>query len=182
MQRAIKVVDQSRTDHANIQGWGADLDPANRPGVPREYNHENVLSPHHHRPIAHQQKPGRDVNLTLERGSMTPIFGDTVAPGPVSTPLRKFAFRFSEDRLRHWLLLLLADRADMVEGWFEDVAQGKMPMLLPRMEFRTTDHLRRALKQGPKNRQDQLLLAATAATALGVGYLAFRAFRRIARD
>jgi hypothetical protein len=136
------------------------------------------LSPYHHKQIPTRQRPGRDINLTLERDSMTPVFGNTTWPRPISTPMRKLAFRFSEDKLRHWLLLLLADRVNMVEGWVEDVGQGKMPMLLPRMEFRTTDHLRRVLSQGPKNRQDKMLLAGTAIALAGVGYLAIHLLGR----
>lgn len=174
----MKVMKESNAKHADIVGWGADLDLAHRPGVPKELNRETVSSPRHHRAILAKQKPGPDINLTVERGEMTPVFGNTTLPRPVSTPLRKLAFRFSEDKLRHWMLLLLADRVNMVEGWMEDIGQGKMPMLLPRMEFRTTDHLRRVLEQGPKNRQDKLLLAATALTIAGAGYLAFHLLSR----
>lgn len=178
MQQSLKVADQSKTGHENIIGWGTDLNPADRPGVPRELNRENVLSPNHHRPVSAHQKPDPAVNLTLERASLTPIFGTSTPPCPLSTPIRAFAFRFSEDKLRHWLLLMLADRINMVEGWFDDIGRGKMPMLLPRMEFRTSDHLRRILQQGPKNRQDKMLLAGTALALAGVGFLAFRLLSR----
>lgn len=178
MPKPMKAVDQSKNKYSHIVGWGADLNAADRPGVPRELNRENVLSPHHHRPIASKQPADGSVNLTIERSSMTPVFGSSVAPRPLSTPIRKFAFRFSEDKLRHWLLLMLADRVNMMEGWAEDIGQGKKPMLIPRMEFRTTDHLRRVLQQGPKNRQDKMLLAGAAFTLLGAGYLAFRLMTR----
>lgn len=178
MQKAMKSVGPSKSKHAHIVGWGADLDPAQRPGVPKEFNRETVMSPHHHKAIVAKQKLGRDINLTIERAEMPPVFGNTTNPRPLSTPLRKLAFRYSEDKLRHWMLLLFADRVNMVEGWFEDIGQGKMPMILPRMEFRTTDHLRRILQQGPKNKQDKMLLAGAALTLVGAGYLAFRLLAR----
>lgn len=174
MPQARKVMNDTKNKQSDIIGWGADLDPAHRPGVPRELNQENVRSPRHHLPIVSRQQPNPEINLTVERSDYTPVFGNTTSPRPLSSPVRKFAFRYSEDKLRHWMLLLFADRINMVEGWFEDIASGKMPMLMPRMEFRTTDHLRRVLQQGPKNRQDRMLLAGVALTLIGAGYLAFR--------
>ena len=35
--------------------------------------------------------------------------------------------------MRHWLLLLLADRVNMVEGIGDDLARGKVPNILAEM-------------------------------------------------
>lgn len=172
--KAIRIAPEG--GRPDIVGWGSDL--RKRPGIPMELNQETVLSPEHHRPIAVKQRPGPDVNLTLERSSYPPVLGNShYAKGP-SMLVRSYAFRYSEDKIRHWVFLLLADRINMVEGWVEDISRGRMPMLLGRMEFRTTDHLRRVLKQGPKNRQDKLLLASVAGLAFGLGALAYLSVRR----
>jgi hypothetical protein len=172
--RAIRIA-PARHD---IVGWGVDLNASRRPGIPLELNQETVLSPRHHFPIKSKQEPGPGVNLTVERDDYTPVIGNSKWPSFVTGPLRRFAFTFSEDTQRHWLLLMLADRINMVEGWFEDLAKGRKPMLLPRMEFRTTDHLRRILKQGPKSRQDKLLLASAAVMAIGLGAAAYWTLKR----
>ena len=41
--------------------------------------------------------------------------------------IRDVAFRFSENDIRHWLLLLLADRVNVVEGILDDLAHGHVP-------------------------------------------------------
>lgn len=161
--------------HEGIPGWGVDLRAEDRPGIPKELNQETTLSPNHHEPIGTKQVPGLGIQLTLERGSYPPVFGTSVRPKPVSNAIRDFAFRYSEDKLRHWILLLFADRVNMVEGWVEDIAHGKAPMLLPRMEFRTTDHLRRVLTQGPKNKRDLALVASVAAVTVGAAALLYLA-------
>lgn len=167
--------------HPEIVGWGADLDSSDRPGVPRELNHENVLSGNHHRPVSGKQNPGRDVQLTLERNEFTPVIGNSKSPSLVSGLVRKAAFTFSEDSLRHWMLLLFADRINMVEGWVEDIGKGKVPMILPRMEFRTTDHLRRIMKQGAKSKQDKALVATVALGAVGAVALTYFLVKRARR-
>src|SRR5690606_6810186 len=45
----------------------------------------------------------------------TPVFGTAQPPHGVSGALRRAAYRLPERRARHWLLLLLADRVDMLE-------------------------------------------------------------------
>ena len=45
----------------------------------------------------------------------------------MSGALRWLAFRKSESNLLHWLLLLGADRVNMVEGVVQDLAGGRVP-------------------------------------------------------
>jgi hypothetical protein len=47
--------------------------------------------------------------------------------------LRRYAFKWSENDLRHWLILLAADRINVVEGVGEDLARGKVPNVLGEM-------------------------------------------------
>jgi hypothetical protein len=41
--------------------------------------------------------------------------------------MRRLAFRWSESNWAHWLLLIAADRVNMVEGLVEDLGRGHIP-------------------------------------------------------
>ncbi len=55
------------------------------------------------------------------------MFGSTLPPKNVSGFLRRAAFKFSENDVRHWLIMLFADRINVVEGIFEDLFTGRVP-------------------------------------------------------
>lgn len=114
--------------HAHIPGWGADLDPADRPAYPKERTPPR-LPGGRAGPLSQpsQQQQQVEVFHSTERSGITPIFGSSVPPSGVSGRLRKLAFRYSENDVRHWLLLLFADRVNMFEGLGEDLRQGHVP-------------------------------------------------------
>jgi hypothetical protein len=123
--------------------WGADLDFKRRPGIPREKNHENGSSgrrAHWVEPVLQISKI--TVNKTVERPHITPVFGTCNPPRWLSGAIRNYAYKFSEDKLRHWMLLLLADRVDMVEVFLADLFNGKMPEIFGKMELRTITRAR----------------------------------------
>ncbi len=62
-----------------------------------------------------------------ERPGMTPVFGTSVPPSGLSGKMRALAFRYSENDIRHWLILLAADRVNVGEGLLEDLAHGHVP-------------------------------------------------------
>lgn len=124
------------TDHSHIPGWGADLDPADRPAVPKVRIPARLPGLHWDAP--EQQPPTVEVLLSTERfGKLTPIFGSTVPPKGVSGVIRRLAFRYSENDLRRWLLLLAADRTNVVEGVVDDLAHGHVPNLVDEMGLRS---------------------------------------------
>jgi hypothetical protein len=96
---------------ARIPGWGADLDPADRPSVPRERFDPGAAG-------AHWDSPDRQPEIwprerSIEHEFLTPVFGTSCPTKGVSGALRKFAYRrFSEGRAAHWLTLMAADRVD----------------------------------------------------------------------
>jgi hypothetical protein len=157
---------------ANIPGWGADLAPENRPGVPRENFAPGPVSPHWTTP--ERQTASADIFLTVERDEMTPVFGTSCPPRGLSGALRRQAYRLGEGRLSRWLTLLAADRIDVVEGLVEDLRQGRLPHPIREMGLRTelTDrHARRS-------RYHRQRLATAAA---GVGALAIFAIGTLKR-
>jgi len=100
---------------ARIPGWGADLDPRDRPSVPREQ-----FAPG--RSGARWDFPERQPELwprerSIEHKFLTPVFGTSCPPKGLSGVMRKLAYaRYSEGRAAHWLILLAADRVDAVES------------------------------------------------------------------
>ena len=155
-------VDPAR--YAHIPGWGADRVKADRPGVPMERTPPRLDGVHWDRPA--QQAETVEVLHSTERSGLTPVFGTTLPPKGVSGMLRRFGFRFSENDVRRWLVLLAADRVDMVEGLFSDVARGHVPRVYQEMGGRAE------LKHNPAG------AARKAATAVAVAGLAYWLWQR----
>jgi hypothetical protein len=115
-----------------IQGWGADLDPAARPAVPKERTPQRFVDAYWD-DIEPQPSRGVKVFHSTERPGLTPVYGTAQPPSGVSGVIRHAAFHFSENDLRHWLMLMFADRVNMVEGIIEDLAHGHVPNIFAEM-------------------------------------------------
>lgn len=117
--------------YVHIKGWGADLNPINRPGYPKE------RTPPRLEPLdwttPEQQLQRVEILRSNERPDMTAVFGTGQPPSGVSGWIRRFAFRFSENDLRHWLLLLFADRVNVGEGVAQDISRGHLPRIYSEM-------------------------------------------------
>jgi len=96
-----------------IPGWGADLDPADRPAFPRE---QPGIATGAHWEIPEQQPTrGRERERSIEHERLTPVFGTAQPLHGVSGRIRRFAYdRYSEGQAAHWLLLVVGDRVDAV--------------------------------------------------------------------
>ncbi|CAH0261421.1 hypothetical protein SRABI118_03231 [Massilia sp. Bi118] len=125
----------SREQLAHIKGWGADLDRKNRPAVPMERTPPRFI--HAHEGKLPQQPETVEILTSTERPGITPIFGTVQPPKGLSGMLRRLAFRWSENDMRHWLILLAADRVNVVEGIGEDLAKGKVPNVLAEMGIKS---------------------------------------------
>jgi hypothetical protein len=123
--------DHPKKPPSGIQGWGADLDPAMRPAVPKERSPQRFVKIAED--IDHQPDRGVKVFHSTERPGLTPVYGTAQPPTGVSGLIRKAAFRHSENDLRHWLMLLFADRVNVVEGIIEDLGRGHVPNLFKEM-------------------------------------------------
>jgi len=100
---------------ARIPGWGADLDPADRPAVPREQAPPDLIHPHWDFPERQAEAWARE--RSIEHQFVTPVFGTVCPPKGLSGVMRRLAYaRYSEARAAHWLLLLAADRVDAIES------------------------------------------------------------------
>lgn len=123
----VKRGNTSPEDHAHIIGWGSDRDKNVRPAHQMWKIPEEGTGAHWDVP---EQQPNFKDFYSIERPAPTHVFGTSVPPKGVSGVIRKVAFKFSEGEWEHWLLLLFADRVNVVEGLFEDVLQGTRPRLL----------------------------------------------------
>ncbi|WP_227470613.1 hypothetical protein [Massilia sp. YMA4] len=145
-------------DRSAIQGWGADLDRKNRPAYPMERMPQRLDAP---LTQPDQQPQHVEVLVSPERPHMTPLFGSPQPPSGLSGMLRRAAFRSTENDVRHWLLLLLADRVNVVEGLAEDLARGHVPNIFAEMGIKA---------EWEHNRVGLAKKVAVAAAVAGVGY------------
>lgn len=95
------------------QGRGADLSPHQRPGVPMEYAPHALTetAPKH----LERQRPRRGQVKRIGLRQMTPVFGTAQPLSGVSGLVRRLAYSIRETKARHWMMLLLADRVDVLE-------------------------------------------------------------------
>jgi len=121
----------TRESLAHIQGWGADLDRKDRPAVPMERTPARFINPQPGQP--EQQVETVEVLVSNERPGITPVFSSKQPPSGLSGLIRRLAFKLTENDVRHWLLLLAADRVNMVEGIGQDLLRGKVPNVLAEM-------------------------------------------------
>jgi hypothetical protein len=99
---------------ARIPGWGVDLDPTDRPSFPREWEVRPAEGVHWDEPPRQPEPYPRE--RSIEHAQLPPVFGTTLPPRGISGAVRRAAYRFSEARAAHWLLLVAADRVDAVSG------------------------------------------------------------------
>jgi hypothetical protein len=100
---------------ARIPGWGADLDPADRPSVPRLDYQEDLTGAHWEFPERQPEKWPRE--RSIEHAFLTPVFGTAQPPTGLSGAIRRYSYaKYSEGRAAHWLLLIFADRVDAWEN------------------------------------------------------------------
>lgn len=106
---------------ARIPGWGADLDPKDRPSYPKLQFQEDRAGAHWEFPERQPEKEPRE--RSIEHAFLTPVFGTAQPLRGLSGAIRRYSYRrFSEGRLAHWLLLVGADRVDAWESHLRSFA------------------------------------------------------------
>lgn len=96
---------------ARIPGWGADLDPADRPSYPK-LRRDLETGAHWDFPERQPERTPRE--RSIEHRHLTPVFGTAQPLHGVSGMIRRRAYRYGEDKTYRWLMLLGADRVDAV--------------------------------------------------------------------
>ncbi|MCB2410153.1 hypothetical protein [Hymenobacter lucidus] len=114
-------------DPKQIKGWGIDADPKNDPTYPMRARMNVGQDPDSkHRPASLQPQDVEKLR-SIERPNVSAVFGTTIPPTGLSGLIRRAAFHYSENRYRHWLPLIVADRVQVVEGVLDDLVHGKVP-------------------------------------------------------
>ncbi|WP_222868194.1 hypothetical protein [Saccharophagus sp. K07] len=119
--QSLKEKLSARMSH--IKGWGVDANPKNDPTYPMRKRFDGDHMTSWGRPA---QQPGHeDILHSNERPDVTRVFGTSAPVSGLSGMIRRCAFKYSEGRFAHWLLLLAADRVNMVEGFAQDICHGR---------------------------------------------------------
>ncbi|HEY8593025.1 MAG TPA: hypothetical protein VIL42_09215 [Sphingomicrobium sp.] len=121
-------------DVSRIVGWGFDADTENDPTYSYRDRSKDDHSGEWKRPTL--QQPDVELLQSVEHKQLPAVFGTSSPPKWVSGMMRRAAFRWSESHWAHWLLLMGADRVNMVEGLVEDLAQAKIPNIPKEMGVR----------------------------------------------
>lgn len=124
--RRVPSADELR---ARIPGWGSDLDLADRPSVPKLSRAAgSATGAHWERPP--QQDGGHGRERSIEHAHVTPVFGTAQPLHGVAGVIRRSAYRFSEGRLAHWMLLVAGDRVDVATHRVTDALRGRPDRLI----------------------------------------------------
>ena len=170
---------------ARIPGWGADLDPADRPSHPKLRYDPEATGAHWRFP---ERQPGADGReRSIEHAFVTPAFG-TAQPlhGP-SGALRRLAYRrYSEGRLAHWLLLVAGDRVDAWGAHLRSFAtlhpDNPITQTGVLSEFSASGSLRRGRSDRRHHLVDPVIVAGPWVAAAGAAFLGVRrVVQRVAR-
>jgi hypothetical protein len=151
-------------DTASIAGWSIDADPANNPTFPmRHIEDQRTRGFTWNRPAA--QDAQVEILQSIEHKHRPAVVGTSTPPSGLSGVIRRVAFRYSESNWWHWLLLMGADRINVVEGVVEDLAHGRVPNIPAEMGI------------AAEWRHNKKGLVAKTALVAGVGALAYALLR-----
>jgi hypothetical protein len=160
--RESEMMKNQTIDPATVIGWGVDADPENDPTYPmRDRSREDKAGLNWVRPA--QQDETVEVLQSIERNSLSAVFGTSTPPRGVSGMIRRQAFKFSESDWAHWLMLMAADRVSVVEGVVQDLGNGRIPNVPAEMGIRS---------ELAHNRAGLARKVAVTGTAIGLGFLA----------
>ena len=145
-------------DVKQIPGWGMDSDLENEPTYPmKNYTGDDHNRINYERSLP--QAPDVEILMSNERPALPAVFGNSVPPSGLSGMVRRYAFRHSEDRVRHWIPLIMADRINVWEGLAQDLAKGYLPNVFAERG------LKMEMKYNPRGFGVKIITAA----AVGIG-------------
>ena len=136
MNIPIKSLSPFLANTSGIIGWGVDADPNNDPTYPmRNQLGDRGLTRQWNRPPV--QQPHVEILQSIEHVRQPAVVGTSTPPKWLSGMMRRAAFRWSESNWLHWLILLGADRINVVEGVMSDLRHGHIPNIPAEMGIRS---------------------------------------------
>ena len=169
---------------ARIPGWGADLDPADRPSYPK-LQYPADTGAHWDFPDRQPGAEGRE--RSIEHAFVTPVFGTAQPLHGASGAIRRLAYaRFSEGRLAHWMLLIVGDRVDSWGSQLSSLLSGHPDNPITETGVRTElSHDGAGSRKGRSDARhqviDPVLVAGPYVAAAGAAVLGVRALVRAVR-
>ena len=151
-------------DRSAIPGWGVDADPDNDPTYPYRDRDRDDHSGEWARPPV--QRSDVEILQSIEHKRRPAVFGTSTPPSGLSGLLRRGAFKYSESHWAHWLMLMGADRINVVEGIVQDLGRARIPNIPAEMGIRS------------KWRHNRKGLATKLAVTAAVSAMAFALLRR----
>ena len=116
------AIEKLAAKYKHIKGWGIDADPDNEPTHPMKH----YTGAKHDR-LNYERPPQQPINVEVlhsnERPNVSALFETVSPPSGLRGVLRRFAFKYSEESLKHWFALVLADRINVVEGIAADIGR-----------------------------------------------------------
>jgi hypothetical protein len=106
-------MDDLNVSKTGVTGAGIDAARERRPGVPMETSPRLASGVHWQSPS--RQEETVEILKRPDLGRLTATFGTAQPPHGLSGVLRRYAFTLPDHRPRHWAVLLLADRVDVLE-------------------------------------------------------------------
>jgi len=156
-------------DPTTVVGWGVDADPDNDPTWPmRDRSRDDGPGLNWDRPAL--QEPDVEILKSVEHLRLPAVLGTSTPPSGLSGMIRRGAFAFSESQWGHWLLLMMADRVNVVEGIVADLGHGRLPN--PLVETGIV----------PQSRSRETAIATAAVTGVAVVLLVGLVRRRASRS
>jgi hypothetical protein len=135
MDVPMKLESPALFDISTIPGWGVDADPANDPTYPiRNQGEDHGLDTAWDRPAV--QRADVEILRSIEHIRQPAVIGTSTPPMGLSGMMRRAAFRWSESNWLHWLILMGADRINVVEGVIVDLAHARIPNIPAEMGIR----------------------------------------------
>ena len=179
------LTESSNVLRARIPGWGVDLDPNDRPSVPKLQLRTDLGEAQDEFPERQPESWPRE--RSIEHRFLTPVFGTSCPPKGLSGRIRRLAYaKYSEGRAAHWLLLLGADRVDALESTL-----GSFVTLRPDNPITQTGVLSEFRRRGLSSRLgqkrsdivhhpiDPIIVGAPWVLGGVMTYRAYRAWRRV---
>lgn len=147
-------------DHGGSGIHAVDAGTAARPGVPMEAEADREASPEPER-----QATGDQHLIRAALDEPTPVVGTAQPPHGLSGAIRRLAYSIPETRARHWMLLMVGDRVDVLEHRIGDAVAEPLERL-------GLDDAAAWTRSNPAG------AAVTAAAGVAAATLALRAARR----
>jgi hypothetical protein len=164
---ALTTTKPAAADRSAIPGWGVDADPDNDPTYPFRDRDKDDRSGEWARPPV--QSSQVEILQSIEHKRQPAVFGTSTPPSGLSGMLRRAAFTYSESNWAHWLMLMGADRLNVVEGIVQDLGRGRIPNIPAEMGMRS---------EWKHNRKGLVTRLAVTATVAAAAFALVRRSRR----